>query len=126
LVSVCMVSFAFYGKLKTFTILSQFNTGIGLSSVIASLYTLMENTIEMNASICGILNMMGTMGSVFMPLLIGQHMDHFPMALIYACLACASLCLLLFGLMHLLLVNKNRLIAVPVCEKKKEKIHSKK
>ncbi|KAH9402791.1 hypothetical protein TYRP_015548 [Tyrophagus putrescentiae] len=97
--SVCMVSFR-----------------VGLSSVIASLYTLMESAIEMSPLVCGCLNFTGTIGSIVIPLVIGHHLDSFPMALIFASLACAVVCLTLYVTIHVLLMNKNALIAVPVVQ----------
>ncbi|KAI2811056.1 hypothetical protein BLOT_002226 [Blomia tropicalis] len=94
--------------------------GVGLSSIIASLYTLMESTIQMNTLICGILNMAGTSGSVIMPLVIGSHLDTVPMSLIYACLTCSTVCLAIYIVMHILLMNKTKLIAVPIMENKRE------
>jgi len=92
-------------------------SGVGLSSIIASLYTLMESTITMNALICGILNMCGTMGSVILPLVVGKHLDQTPMVLMYACVTCAGVCLILYAIMHVALKNKNTIIAVRVNKK---------
>lgn len=93
-----------------------FFLGVGLSSVIASLYTLMESAIEMSPLVCGCLNFTGTIGSIVIPLVIGHHLDSFPMALIFASLACAVVCLTLYVTIHVLLMNKNALIAVPVVQ----------
>lgn len=84
--------------------------GIGLSSVIASLYSFLETQVEITPLICGILNMTGTMGSVFMPLVIGHHLDDTPMALMFACLACAATCLLLYATVHTLVCYKDSII----------------
>lgn len=89
-----------------------FVLGIGLSSVIASLYSFLESQVKITPLICGILNMTGTMGSVFMPLVIGHHLDEFPMALMFACLTCAVICLLIYGTVHALICNKNLIIPV--------------
>ena len=84
--------------------------------MIASLYTLMESAIEMSPLVCGCLNFTGTIGSIVIPLVIGHHLDSFPMALIFASLACAVVCLTLYVTIHVLLMNKNALIAVPVVQ----------
>jgi len=84
--------------------------GVGLSSIIASLYTLMESSVEMNPLICGLLNMSGTLGSVFMPLVVGPFLEDVPMVLMYACIVSAFICIILYVTMHILLRNKNSII----------------
>ena len=113
---ICLVSIGLNWNLIWF----HYLIGVGLSSIIASLYTLMESTIQMNTLICGILNMAGTSGSVIMPLVIGSHLDTVPMSLIYACLTCSTVCLAIYIVMHILLMNKTKLIAVPIMENKRE------
>ncbi|XP_054162591.1 sodium-dependent glucose transporter 1A-like [Oppia nitens] len=82
--------------------------GIGLSSIIASLYALMENAITMNSMVCGILNMSGTLGSVFVPLAIANYIQSYPLSLIFASLLCAVCCVIIMIVINLVIVFHKR------------------
>ena len=82
--------------------------GFGLSSVIAALYALMENTLEMSSMICGILNMSGTMGSVITPLVLAKYIESYPVILIWASLVSAAVCVLLLVIIQITLFTRSK------------------
>ncbi len=83
--------------------------GVGLSSIIASLYTLLEDTVQMSPLTCGILNMAGTSGSVITPLIIGPYMETHPTILMVVSLLYTALCTVLVVAMDLLMRFKGKI-----------------
>jgi nitrate/nitrite transporter NarK len=68
----------------------------------------MESALQMNSMICGILNMSGTLGSVIIPLVMAQHIEKYPIILVYASLVCSITCLIILVVIHISIALRQR------------------
>lgn len=88
-----------------------------MSSIIATMYTMLESAVNVNALICGILNMFGNAGIIVWPYIMGPLMDTMPKILLYSALACTISCIVIAFVQTMLLRYKLSLIAVRIKHK---------
>ncbi|CAG2118066.1 unnamed protein product, partial [Medioppia subpectinata] len=88
-----------------FNVCNVIGKGIG---IVLALKLKHFTMLYMNLIVCGVLNMSGTLGSVFVPLAIANYIESYPLSLIYASLLCALSCLIVLIAIQMLIVFRQK------------------
>ena len=75
--------------------------GVGFSSTYASIYTFLEHQISVTNTIGSIFLFTGGLGTALFPILVGAYICTDSLILIYLCICCAQISLVLFLVLHI-------------------------
>lgn len=86
--------------------------GFGYSSTYATAYTFLEHHVTVTNTVGSFFMLSGGLGTAVFPLLIGGQLSENSMVLVYLCLCCTQISVLVFALVHVMTTFKKKTVGL--------------